>query len=72
MSIDITTKDLDLQTVELLPARAALGGGLGGGWKIANIHAVNLAAASGLTLVGFLREQHCNIYSNPDRLGLRA
>jgi FdhD protein len=34
--------------------------------------AVNLAAASGLTLVGFLREQHCNIYSNPDRLGLRA
>jgi len=30
--------------------------------------AVNLAAASGLTLVGFLREAHCNIYSNPQRL----
>jgi len=31
--------------------------------------AVNLAAASGLTLVGFLRETHCNVYSNPQRLG---
>lgn len=30
--------------------------------------AVNLAVASGLTLVGFLRENHCNIYSNPQRL----
>jgi FdhD protein len=30
--------------------------------------AVNLAVASGLTLVGFLREAHCNIYSNPQRL----
>jgi FdhD protein len=30
--------------------------------------AVNLAAASGLTLVGFLREAHCNIYSSPERL----
>ncbi|MDB6086758.1 MAG: formate dehydrogenase accessory protein FdhD [Gammaproteobacteria bacterium] len=30
--------------------------------------AVNLASASGLTLVGFLRESHCNIYSNPQRL----
>lgn len=30
--------------------------------------AVNLAAASGLTLVGFLRENHCNVYSNPQRL----
>jgi FdhD protein len=30
--------------------------------------AVNLAAASGLTLVGFLRESQCNIYSNPQRL----
>jgi FdhD protein len=30
--------------------------------------AVNLANASGLTLVGFLRENHCNIYSNPQRL----
>ena len=30
--------------------------------------AVNLANASGLTLVGFLRETHCNIYSNPHRL----
>ncbi len=31
--------------------------------------AVNLATASGLTLVGFLREAHCNVYSNPQRLG---
>jgi FdhD protein len=31
--------------------------------------AVNLAVASGLTLVGFLREHHCNIYSHPHRLG---
>jgi FdhD protein len=30
--------------------------------------AVNLASASGLTLVGFLRETQCNIYSNPERL----
>jgi FdhD protein len=30
--------------------------------------AVNLAVTSGLTLVGFLREAHCNIYSYPERL----
>jgi FdhD protein len=30
--------------------------------------AVNLAAASNLTLVGFLREQHCNVYSSFQRL----
>lgn len=30
--------------------------------------AVDLAAASGLTLVGFLRETQCNVYSNPQRL----
>jgi FdhD protein len=30
--------------------------------------AVNLAVTSGLTLVGFLRETHCNVYSNPQRL----
>jgi FdhD protein len=29
--------------------------------------AVNLAIASGLTLVGFLRERHCNVYSSPQR-----
>jgi FdhD protein len=29
--------------------------------------AVNLAAASGLTLVGFLREKHCNVYTSPQR-----
>jgi FdhD protein len=29
--------------------------------------AVNLALASGLTLVGFLREKHCNVYSSPQR-----
>ena len=29
--------------------------------------AVNLAIASGLTLVGFLREKHCNVYSSPQR-----
>jgi FdhD protein len=32
--------------------------------------AVNLAVASGLTLVGFLREKHCNVYSSPQRLSL--
>jgi FdhD protein len=31
--------------------------------------AVNLAVASGLTLVGFLREKHCNVYSYAERLG---
>jgi FdhD protein len=30
--------------------------------------AVNLGLASGLTLVGFLRKSHCNIYSHPQRL----
>jgi FdhD protein len=30
--------------------------------------AVNLAVASGLTLIGFLRDSHCNVYSNPERL----
>jgi FdhD protein len=30
--------------------------------------AVNLARASGLTLVGFLRASQCNVYSNPQRL----
>jgi FdhD protein len=30
--------------------------------------AVNLAAASGLTLVGFLRATHCNVYSHAERL----
>src|SRR3984957_1257863 len=30
--------------------------------------AVNLAVTSGLTLVGFLRETHCNVYSHPERL----
>ncbi len=30
--------------------------------------AVNLAVASGLTLVGFLRETQCNVYANPQRL----
>jgi FdhD protein len=30
--------------------------------------AVNLAVTSGLTLVGFLRETHCNIYAHPERL----
>jgi FdhD protein len=29
--------------------------------------AVNLALASGLTLVGFLREKHCNVYSSTQR-----
>ncbi len=29
--------------------------------------AVNLALSSGLTLVGFLREKHCNVYSSPQR-----
>jgi FdhD protein len=30
--------------------------------------AVNLARTSGLTLIGFLRESRCNVYSNPERL----
>ena len=33
--------------------------------------AVNLAIASGLTLVGFLREKHCNVYASPQRLVAR-
>ena len=34
--------------------------------------AVNLAVASGLTLAGFLREKHCNVYSNPQRFTANA
>ncbi len=34
--------------------------------------AVNLAVTSGLTLVGFLRETHCNVYSHPARLTLAS
>jgi FdhD protein len=34
--------------------------------------AVNLAVASGLTLVGFLRERHCNVYSGPQRFTAAA
>jgi FdhD protein len=34
--------------------------------------AVNLAVTSGLTLVGFLREAHCNVYSYPERLTLES
>jgi len=34
--------------------------------------AVNLALASGLTLVGFLREKHCNVYSSPQRFTANA
>jgi FdhD protein len=34
--------------------------------------AVNLAITSGLTLVGFLREPHCNVYAHPGRLTLDA
>jgi FdhD protein len=34
--------------------------------------AVNLAATSGLTLVGFLRENHCNVYSHAERLTVQA
>lgn len=30
--------------------------------------AVNLALASNLTLLGFLRQKHCNVYSSPQRL----
>jgi FdhD protein len=34
--------------------------------------AVNLAIASGMTLVGFLREKHFNVYSSPQRINARA
>jgi len=30
--------------------------------------AVSVATTSGMTLVGFLRETHCNVYSSPDRI----
>jgi len=32
--------------------------------------AVNLSQAAGLTLAGFLRDSHCNVYTHPDRLTL--
>jgi len=33
--------------------------------------AVNLAVAAGMTLVGFLREKHFNVYSSPQRINAR-
>jgi FdhD protein len=30
--------------------------------------AVEMAQNSGMTLVGFLREERCNIYSHPERI----
>jgi FdhD protein len=32
--------------------------------------AVNLSQAAGLTLAGFLRDSHCNVYTHPERLTL--
>ena len=34
--------------------------------------AVQLAGATGLTLIGFLRERHCNVYAHPERLSAPA
>jgi FdhD protein len=34
--------------------------------------AVNLAVESGMTLVGFLREKHFNVYSSPQRINARG
>ena len=34
--------------------------------------AVNLALSSGMTLVGFLREKHCNVYAGPERFTANA
>jgi FdhD protein len=34
--------------------------------------AVNLAVASGMTLVGFLREKHFNVYSSPQRINAKG
>jgi FdhD protein len=34
--------------------------------------AVNLAVAAGMTLVGFLREKHFNVYSSPQRINARG
>lgn len=34
--------------------------------------AVNLSVASGLTLAGFLRDRHCNVYAHPQRLTIRC
>ena len=34
--------------------------------------AVSLATTSGLTLAGFLRDAHCNVYAHPERLTLES
>jgi formate dehydrogenase accessory protein FdhD len=53
---------------EMVQKAAALGFGILGAVSAPTAAAVRLAGRLGLTLVGFLREDCCTVYSHPERL----
>ncbi|MGH7641497.1 MAG: formate dehydrogenase accessory sulfurtransferase FdhD [Candidatus Dormibacteria bacterium] len=57
---------------EIVQKAAAGGIGLVASISAPSSLAVHAAQATGVTLVGFLRGERCNIYSHPERVGMRT